>query len=79
MTVHLALGGRPARRIRLLDASWNEVPLPLRADPPGGVHRLDLAVEPPWTPRERRNGDGRTLGVQVGALALDGREGPGGC
>ncbi len=78
VTVEIALGGRPARRIPLLDGRWTTVPLPLAPDPPGGVHRVDLTVDPPWTPRERRNGDGRTLGVQVGALALDGGDAPGG-
>ena len=77
VTVEIALGGRPARRIPLPDGRWTTVPLPLVADPPGGVHRVDLTVDPPWTPRERRNGDGRTLGVQVGALALDGGDGSG--
>ena len=77
VTVEIALGGRPARRIPLPDGRWTTVPLPLVPDPPGGVHRVDLTVDPPWTPRERRNGDGRTLGVQVGALALDGGDGSG--
>ena len=70
VTVDIALGDRPVRRIPLRDARWTDVPLPLPPGPPGGVHRLDLSVDPPWTPRERGDGDGRTLGVKVAALAV---------
>ncbi len=72
VTVDVALGGRPARRVRLPDGSWTDVPLPLAPPPPGDLHRIDLRVDPPWTPRERGNGDGRTLGVKVGSLVPGG-------
>lgn len=70
VTVDVVLGARPVRRIPLRSSRWTDVPLPLTPDPPGGVHRLELRVDPPWTPRERGGGDGRTLGVKVAALTV---------
>ncbi len=72
VTVSFALGGQPMTRVRLADRNWTELAMRL-AEPPGrGLHRLDLAVDPPWPPRERRNGDGRILGIKVGVIELAG-------
>ena len=71
VNVDIAVDGHPVARLPLLNDDWVELPLRL----PGsggwnGVHRIDLAVDPPWPPGERQNGDGRTLGVQVGEIEL---------
>ena len=71
VNVDVAVDGHPVARLPLLNDDWVELPLRL----PGsggwnGVHRINLAVDPPWPPGERQNGDGRTLGVQVGAIEL---------
>ena len=72
VTVAVALGGQPVTRVPLLDREWTDLALPLFPGPHDGVHRLDLTVEPPGTPGERRNGDARPPGVEVGAVALAG-------
>ena len=66
VVVELTVGGHRMARVPLLDDRWIDFPLQLpgtRGTP--GLQRIELTVEPPWTPDERRNGDGRVLGVQV--------------
>lgn len=71
VVVDVALGGRPVRRVPLFDRRWVEVTLhPVPGRPAAALQRIDLRVTPPWTARERRNGDGRTLGVQIRELAV---------
>ena len=71
VVVDVALGGRPVRRVRLFDRRWVEVTLhPVPGRPAAALQRIDLRVTPPWTARARRNGDGRTLGVQIRELAV---------
>ena len=72
VTVAFALGGQPVTRVPLLDRNWTELALRLAPAPAGGAHRLDLTVDPPWTRRERRGDDARTLGVKVGVIELAG-------
>ena len=72
VTVAFALGGQPVTRVPLLDRNWTELALRLAPTPDGGAHRLDLRVDPPWTRRERRGDDARTLGVKVGVIELAG-------
>lgn len=72
VTVDVAIGGQHVRRVPLLDRRWVEVPLGLAAPGhPRGQHRIELRVTPPWSPRARRNGDGRTLGVQIGEFSFE--------
>ena len=69
VTVTVALGGQPVARVPLFDSNWSELALQI-VPVPRGPHRLELTVDPPWPPRERRDGDGRTLGVKVGVIEL---------
>ena len=71
VSVDVAIDGRRVMRIPLLGPDWIEVAAPL-AGPRStrAVTRVDLIVDPPWTPRERRSGDPRTLGVMVGAIRM---------
>ena len=72
VTVDVAVGGRHVRRVPLLDSRWVEIPLGLAApDPAREHHRIELRVMPPWTPHARRDGDERTLGVQIGELSFE--------
>ena len=69
VTVDIAVGGYPLVRIPFFHTDWIRLPLRLpESGGRGGLHRVDLVVTPPWPPEERRNGDGRTLGVQVGTI-----------
>lgn len=71
VVVDVALGGRPVRRVSLFDRRWVEVTLhPVPGHPAAALQRIDLRVTPPWKARERRNGDARTLGVQIRELAV---------
>lgn len=72
VTVDVAVGGRHVRRVPLLDSRWVEIPLGLAApDPAREHHRIELRVMPPWLPHARRDGDDRTLGVQIGELSFE--------
>lgn len=69
VTVDVAVGGRHLAQVPLVRGAWTHLPLRLPASGGWrGLHRIDLAVDPPWPPEERRNGDARTLGVQVGEI-----------
>ena len=71
VVVDVTLGGRPVRRVSLFDRRWVEVTLhPVPGRPAAALQRIDLRVTPPWKARERRNGDARTLGVQIRKLAV---------
>ena len=66
VVVELTVGGHRIARLPLLDSRWTHFLLQLpAADGKPSRQRIDLIVEPPWTPGERRNGDGRVLGIQI--------------
>lgn len=76
VTVDVAVDGTRIARIPFFHDQWVQVPLRLPVSGGWyGIHRVELVVDPPWTPGERRNGDGRTLGVMVGKVetAIRGR------
>ena len=67
--VDVAVDGTRIARIPFFHDDWIEAPLILPVSGGWyGIHRVDLGVDPPWPPGERRNGDGRTLGVMVGKI-----------
>ena len=69
VTVDVVVGGQRLARVPLWDRHWVYLPLRLPESRSwGGLHKVELVVDPPWPPEERRNGDGRTLGVMVGDL-----------
>ncbi|MCE2540410.1 MAG: O-antigen ligase family protein [Acidobacteria bacterium] len=71
VTVDVAVGKQPMARVPLFHDDWVHLPMDLPASGGWkGIHRLDLTVDRPWPPDERRNGDGRTLGVQVGEIVV---------
>ncbi len=77
VTVDVALGGRHVRRVSLRDHRWVNVQLKLAAPAPTGRHhRIDLRVDPAWSPaREMLSPDTRRLGVRIGELRIS-RAGP---
>ena len=72
VTVDVAVDGSRIARLPFFHDHWVQVPLMLPASGGWhGIHRVALAVDPPWPPGERQNGDGRTLGVMVGKIETD--------
>ena len=70
VAVDIAVAGRRIMRVPLRDPAWVQVAAPLGGPPrSNGFQRVDLIVDPLWAPRDRRNGDPRTLGVQLRALS----------
>jgi len=71
--VDISVAGHHVMRIPLTDRSWVEVPLTLtHSDQSRTPPRLDLQVDRTWSPARVQpgSGDGRTLGVKVGELAI---------
>ena len=69
--VDVAVGGQRIARLPLIRGDWVHLALSLpESGGWRGLHRLDLTVDPPWRADERRNGDARTLGVQVGRIEV---------
>ena len=71
VTVDIAIDGRRVMSVPMFRPDWIEVAAPLagpRSSP--ALARIDLIVDPPWRPHERGNGDPRTLGVMIGAIAF---------
>ena len=71
VAVDVAIAGRRIMRIPLLYPAWVEIAVPLDGPSPAdGYWRGDLIVAPLLPPHDRRNGDLRTLGVQLRALSV---------
>ena len=70
--VDIAVGGRHVMRVPLADARWVEAPLTLTRSGRRAPQRIDLEVDRTWSPARLQpgSGDGRTLGVKVGELAI---------
>lgn len=67
--VDVAVGGQRIARLPLIRSDWVHFAFGLpESGGWRGLHRLDLTVDPPWRADERRNGDARTLGVQIGRI-----------
>ena len=72
VAVDVAVNGTRIARLPVFHDHWVQVPLLLPASGGWyGIHRVAFTVDPPWPPGERRNGDGRTLGVMVGEIETD--------
>ena len=71
VAVDVAIDGRRVMRIPMLGPDWVEVAAPLAGTrSTRALARVDLLVDPPWKPHERDNGDPRTLGVMIEAIAF---------
>ena len=74
MDVHV--DGHFAKRVRLVDDSWQHVPITMPAELSASVRRIELRPSKVFIPRDRFPGstDSRELGVQVGEVAVVGGE-----
>ncbi len=71
VAVDVAIDGQRVMRVPLFGPDWVDVAVPLAGPRATRARwRIDLLVDPPWPPRERRNGDPRTLGVMLGTIAF---------
>lgn len=71
--VRVAADGEPVQTMTLADGAWHTVNVPLRprlAPWIGRMHRVRIEIERVWVPSNIIPGstDGRTLGLQIGAI-----------
>ena len=71
VAVAVAIDGRQVMRVPLPGPVWIDVSVPLGGSSSTSLfHRVDLRIDPPWPPGDRRSGDPRTLGVQLRAVSV---------